>query len=42
MSKVRPFSSGSQFDDWEASNCHKCKYYELGSCDITDFLTLAY
>lgn len=42
MSKVKPFSSGSQFDDWEASNCHKCKYYELGNCDIALALIFAY
>ena len=42
MSKVRPFSSGSQFDDWEASNCHKCKYYELDNCDIAKALIISY
>ncbi len=26
---IRPFSSGSQFADWEASNCERCtKYFD--------------
>lgn len=36
MSKVRPFSSGSQFDDWKASNCHKCKYYETVNLQLSE------
>jgi hypothetical protein len=37
MQKVRPFSCGSQYLDWEASNCERCtkQYVEPNfNCEI--------
>ena len=43
---VRPFSNGSQWGDWEASNCERCtKYFdeEKGEflCPFQEALTIA-
>ncbi len=47
MKKVRPFSCGSQYADWQESNCERCKKREAAdmvstSCDIDADLTGAY
>ena len=40
MTKVRPFHCGSQYADWEASNCERCT--QEVSCDIRRTLLWAY
>lgn len=46
---VQPFSNGSQFGDWTASNCASCERaasedcnYDDMPCEIEKALTLAY
>jgi hypothetical protein len=46
---VRPFSNGSQFGDWCASNCDRCAKAELPltpkgefACEIMEALSVAY
>ena len=44
--RVRPFSSGSQFGDWESRNCLRCKkrWDEVTNtfhCDLDAMLTVA-
>lgn len=50
-SEVRPFSTGSQFADWEERNCNRCTKSYInnasategeGPCDIDNALTVAY
>jgi hypothetical protein len=42
--RVRPFSNGTQFMDWENANCSRCKKYseDASSCDLVTALTFAY
>ena len=41
--RVRLFANGTQFMDWEKSNCERCqKYSDDGTlCELTDALTVA-
>lgn len=47
-SNVRPFSNGSQFDDWEVKNCEECskgfdhETMAPATCDISDTLQVAF
>lgn len=34
----RPFSNGTQFDDWQAYNCDRCT--QSGRCDLEDILLI--
>lgn len=43
---MRPFSTGSQYSDWEDRNCEKCRlgydhHEEMFCCDIQEHLGLA-
>lgn len=41
----RPFSNGSQFGDWQSSNCFRCKKYNEDyrlSCPIDVAIGMAY
>lgn len=44
--RIRIFSNGSQFADWEASNCQRCKKWagwdKLPTCEIDVALGEAY
>jgi len=44
MNKIRPFSSGSQYSEWTASNCERCtKAYDRGEyCEIENALLIAF
>jgi len=37
---IRPFSNGTQWLDWEASNCDRCT--KLDKCELRDALNVAY
>lgn len=43
---IRPFSNGSQFADWAASNCERCNKYCIhaskGACEIDFAVGMAY
>ena len=45
--RIRPFSCGSQFSDWQMSNCERCKKYserieDPPLCEIDYDLGMAY
>jgi len=44
MPKIRPFSNGSQAEDWFSSNCDRCAKSKAnnGNCDIELALNTAY
>jgi hypothetical protein len=39
--RIRPFSSETQYWDWQEANCCRCKKYtgQDGSCDINDAIS---
>jgi hypothetical protein len=39
---IRPFSNGTQYADWLASNCDRCKKQNSGDCFIQTSLACAY
>ena len=39
---IRPFSNGTQYSDWEACNCDRCKKADNDNCDIINVLAEAY
>lgn len=46
MKVIRPFSNGSQYMDWETSNCERCKKGIINEleyrCPIQKALSIAY
>lgn len=43
--RIHIFSCGTQYSDWVASNCERCKKYNpdgIGNCDIDNALLIAY
>ena len=45
--RIRPFSSGRQFSDWQASNCERCTKFtkwiqDPPVCEIDYELSMAY
>lgn len=46
MNKIHIFSNGSQYADWQTSNCYRCTkfsgYGELPTCEIDEAIGIAY